>query len=100
MDFVLASASPRRFELLQQVGARFTVQVSEVQEVIDPALDVQAIVQSLAWQKAKAVADTRQDGIVLGADTIVVSEGVILGKPKTKEEAKEMLIRELAQWFA
>ena len=98
MDFVLASASPRRFELLQQVGAKFTVQVSEVQEVIDPALDVQATVQSLAWQKAKAVAATLQDGIVLGADTIVVSEGVILGKPKTKEEAKEMLTSLSGKW--
>ncbi|MBR6755479.1 MAG: septum formation inhibitor Maf [Peptococcaceae bacterium] len=98
MDFVLASASPRRFELLQQVGAKFTVQVSEVQEVIDPALDVQETVQSLAWQKAKAVAATLQDGIVLGADTIVVSEGVILGKPKTKEEAKEMLTSLSGKW--
>lgn len=98
MDFVLASASPRRFELLQQVGAKFIVQISEVQEIIDFTLDVKTIVQSLAWQKAKAVAETREEGIILGADTIVVSEGKILGKPKNKEEAKEMLTSLSGKW--
>ncbi|ASS74941.1 septum formation protein Maf [Tumebacillus algifaecis] len=88
---VLASGSPRRKELLAGLGLSFEVKVSEVDETFELGLDPTEIVQELAYKKAKAVANSLSHGLVLGADTIVVSEGVILGKPVDVEDAKRML---------
>lgn len=92
---VLASASPRRRELLAQIGWEFEVQPSTVEEKImsdDPVI----VVQDLSRQKACDVAEKRRkiqekEEWVLGADTIVVYQGKILGKPKNEEDAKNML---------
>ena len=94
---VLASASPRRRELLEQIGLPFTVEVSSVEEVITKTVP-QEVVMELAAQKAAAVKKNQsKDTVVIGADTIVVygsAEGErILGKPKSEEEAFEMLSR-------
>ncbi|WP_216828804.1 Maf family protein [Alkalihalobacterium elongatum] len=89
--FILASGSPRRKELLEQAQISFTIQTSDVDETIDPALSPDELVQSLALQKAEAVFEQNQHAVVLGADTIVVLDGQVLGKPNDREHAKEML---------
>lgn len=94
---ILASASPRRKELLEQIGLPFTVAVSSVEEVITKTVP-QEVVMELSAQKAMDVKkQQKEDCIVIGADTIVVYDdgngGNILGKPKSEEEAFEMLNR-------
>lgn len=91
-QLILASGSPRRKEILQQVGLSFEVVKSQVEEVItktDPA----EIVMELSLQKAKDVAKhcDLETSIVLGADTVVAYQGNILGKPKDEEDAMRML---------
>lgn len=89
-QIVLASASPRRRELLAQAGIVFTVKASDAEEVVtENAPD--KIVKELAFLKAKAVAEREEDALVIGADTIVAAEGNILGKPHSREEAFSML---------
>jgi len=88
---VLASGSPRRKELLASLGLSFEIQVSDVDETIEHGADPVQIVQELAYRKAQAVANDLQNAMVLGADTIVVQDGVILGKPTDAEDAKRML---------
>lgn len=92
---VLASASPRRKELLEQIGICFTVEVSSIEEVITKTIP-QEVVMELATQKAADVKkNLKEEAVVIGADTIVVynsEEGErILGKPKSEEEAFQML---------
>ena len=90
-DIILASASPRRTELLSTAGIECTVKVADVEEKIDDGLTPAEVVRSLALQKAQAVADKNPEAIVIGADTIVVLDDVILGKPQSEENAVEML---------
>ena len=87
MGIILASQSPRRKELLELAGIEHRVVVSAVDEVMDADLDVAGQVQDLAIQKACAVADLFESETVIGADTIVVCDGKILGKPKNEEDA-------------
>ena len=88
---ILASASPRRRELLLQIDIDPAVIPSSVEEVISD-VSPEEIVKSLSRQKARDVAGAFSDGeIIIGADTIVVSGGKILGKPHTHEEAAEMI---------
>ena len=96
-QIVLASASPRRRELLAQAGIVFTVKASDAEEVVtENAPD--KIVKELAFLKAKAVAEREEDALVIGADTIVAAEGNILGKPHSREEAFSMLSRYIQAW--
>jgi septum formation protein len=91
--FILASASPRRVELLNQVGLEFDIIPSNIEEIIDNNDSPSEIVKKLSKQKASDVAgkiNTSGKCYVIGADTIVVSDK-ILGKPATKEEAFSML---------
>ncbi|ANB59917.1 Maf family protein [Anoxybacteroides amylolyticum] len=90
-QLILASSSPRRRQLLEMAGLRFDVLVSEIDEQIQSNESPEQIVQTLAVQKAKAVQPTNPNAYIIGADTIVVYNGQILGKPKTTEEAHEML---------
>ena len=90
-DFILASASPRRKELLEQAGYKFEIIPSDFEESVPEGLAPKDIVEGLAYQKALDVYSMRPDRIVLGADTIVCFDGEILGKPKDKEDAKRML---------
>ena len=98
MKLILASASPRRRELLTPVGVSFVIEVSDVEEVLDDTLSLELQVQSLALQKAQAVAAQHKDGLVLGADTVVVDAGSLLGKPQNTEEAAEMLRSLSGKW--
>lgn len=92
MKLILASGSPRRAELLERMGLTFTVQPSNTEEVLEPGLSPQQEVMSLSLQKAKAVYDTLESqAVVLSADTVVVLDDYILGKPRDAEDAKTML---------
>ncbi|WP_203361600.1 Maf family protein [Bacillus sp. REN10] len=88
---ILASGSPRRKELLQKIGLPFTVVVSDVDETISHPMSSEEIVMQLASRKAYAVAKDHEQDVVIGADTIVVLDGEILGKPQDRNDAKRML---------
>lgn len=90
-EIILASASPRRKELLETAGIDFSVKVADVEEIIEEGLTPDRVVMSLALQKAKAVAQSNPDSVVIGADTVVVLDNTILGKPESEEHAVEML---------
>lgn len=97
MKIILASGSPRRKELLKLITPNFEVIVSKVDEILEDKLNLKEQVERLSYIKAKSVYDkTEKDRIVIGADTIVVKNGKIYGKPKDKENAKEM-IKELLE---
>ncbi|WP_183814627.1 Maf family protein [Tunturibacter empetritectus] len=95
---ILASGSPRRHELLMQAGLTFTAEAANLNEDLLPNEAAAAYVQRLAEEKAQAVwnayraSDTAEDPlVVLGADTCVVVEGQILGKPTDSADARRML---------
>jgi septum formation protein len=90
---ILASSSPRRKELLQSLGLKFEVAVKPVSEEVTAAMDPGAVVEMLSLRKAQAVARTREHGLVIGSDTVVVHNGEILGKPENAQHAKEMLVK-------
>ena len=90
---ILASASPRRQELLTQIGLSFEVCPSEWEEVTDKELPVE-VVQEVSFHKDMEVYErnvTEEGTVVIGADTIVACGGQVLGKPGTRERAEEML---------
>ena len=91
MEVVLASASPRRSELLHTILPRFRVIPAAGEEKADLSLPPEEIVKSLARAKAREVASAEKDALVIGADTIVYFEGKVLGKPKDEEDAARML---------
>ena len=101
LQVVLASGSPRRRELLRDAGVKFIVRPSEIQEklTVDQLADPPATAQKLAEQKAGAVVqELLAEGcegmvMVIGADTIVVCEGEIFGKPRNLDDGKRMLRR-------
>lgn len=97
IKIILASASPRRKELLRQIGVKFDVMVSDKETDIDSTDPVKAC-EKQAMQKAldieeKAALKYREDYIIIAADTIVALEDTILGKPKDKEDARLMIER-------
>jgi septum formation protein len=90
---ILASRSPRRQALLQRLGVLFEVATADIDESQHPGELPTALVQRLALEKALAVAARFPDRPVLGADTIVVLDGEVLGKPADADEATTMLRR-------
>ena len=90
---VLASRSPRRAELLAAAGISFEVLAADIDESVQPGEAPAAYVERLAVEKAAAVLALRPDATVLGADTTVVVDGQILGKPADEREAADMLRR-------
>lgn len=88
---ILASSSPRRIELLKQIGINPQVIKSQIEETIREFEIPEQVAMSLAFRKAYGVALNENQGIFIGADTIVVFEDEILGKPKDKEDAFFML---------
>lgn len=98
---ILGSASPRRRELLSQIGVEFEVRVSDKEEIYKSSIP-EEIVKELSLMKAENVAsdlleniadDSIKDTVVIGADTIVVLDDEILGKPSDEEDAVRMLTR-------
>jgi len=90
-EIVLASASPRRVELLGALGLRFDIMPSNEDETDDGDLSPECLVERLARRKAAAVAKIRPSATVIGADTVVVHKDRIMGKPTGAEDAKSML---------
>ena len=91
MNIILASASPRRKEILENANVKFDVVKSTINEVIlDQELPSQ-VVMRLAFEKCMDIASKNENDLVIGADTIVVLDDIILGKPKDKEDAMSMI---------
>ena len=89
---ILASASPRRKELLERIGLKFEVEPSNYVEDIHSGAKPHELAQKISLEKAKAVANKhKKNAIIIAADTFIVCEGEILGKPHTENEAKKML---------
>lgn len=97
MKIILGSASPRRRELLSQIGLDFEIVVSDVEEKVTSSVPYEVVEELSAqkaegvWQLVKEQAVSDNEVLVIGADTIVACDGQILGKPKDAEEAMGML---------
>lgn len=92
MELILASQSPRRKEILSLLDIPFKIMVSDADESVDLSLPPYFIAESLSLKKAIAVSkNINTDALIIGADTIVVIDGRILGKPKDEEDARIML---------
>ena len=92
MNIILASASPRRRELLERMGLRFSVCTADHDETMDLSADPEAEVRRVSELKARAVEQLcEKEDLIIAADTIVVCQGKILGKPADEAEAYEML---------
>ena len=89
--FILASASPRRKEILENAGFDFEIIVSDVDENITEDLSPSETVEELAKRKALAVWEENKNAVVFGCDTVVAIDGKILGKPIDDEEAFAMI---------
>ncbi|PKG21693.1 Maf family protein [Niallia nealsonii] len=88
---ILASSSPRRKELLEDLRISFEVSSSNVDESFDASLFPEEIVMDLAKRKAESIVSDKENSYILGADTIVYYKGNVLGKPQSKEQAYSML---------
>ena len=93
MNIILASASPRRRELLERIGiTRFTVAAPNVDESVEPGLSPADIVETLSLRKARAAAENfGPNDLIIAADTVVALDGAVLGKPRDEDDAFAML---------
>ncbi len=91
VPLILASASPRRKELLANLGLNIKIKVSQVDETMEEDIPPAQQVEKLAERKAAAVASETAEGLVIGADTLVVLAGKPLGKPANRQEAVQMI---------
>jgi septum formation protein len=91
-EIILASASPRRKELLELIGLQFKVDPGDYKEDMNLKLSPHELARALSLEKAKSVAGQYDNAIIIAADTFVIMRGQILGKPHTEEEAKKMLV--------
>ncbi len=91
IPIILASKSPRRKKLLKQIGLKFRIAIFEVEENLSQNLSPSKLVQRLAKEKLEAAKSEIKNSIIITADTIVVLNGEILGKPRTEKEAIAML---------
>ena len=88
---ILASASPRRKEILEKTGLKFKVDASDYEEEINYSLRPHELARFLSREKAKAIVNKYTNALIIAADTFIVFKDKILGKPHTEEEAKRML---------
>ncbi|EOH91317.1 Maf family protein [Enterococcus pallens] len=91
MAVILASQSPRRKELLSWLIPEFTIQPADVDEEIKAEHTPKEYVQEMARQKAAVIAENHPEDLIIASDTVVVLEDKILGKPKNRQQAYEML---------
>lgn len=89
--FIVASASPRRKELLSNLGFDFEVIPSDADETLPEDISASEAVEELSKRKAQSVFEENTDAVVLGCDTVVALDGKILGKPSDEKDAEEML---------
>jgi septum formation protein len=90
--FILASASPRRADLLRQCGVKFQIAATGVREIEEKHLSAGETARINAWRKARAAAKKHPGAVVLGVDTVVALGAALLGKPSTLKEAEQMLL--------
>lgn len=88
---ILASASPRRRELLAKIGLEFDIEPGNHEEIIDSKMEPAELAKALSLEKATLIARKHHDAVIIAADTFIVFEGRILGKPGTEAKASEML---------
>jgi len=88
---VLASSSPRRKKMLEEIGLKFIVFPSNYEEIINEKLAPSKLAERLSLEKAKTVSEKFKHSIIIGADTFIVCNGKILGKPKNGKDARKML---------
>ena len=88
---ILASQSPRRRELLEKCGIPFICEPADIDETITEGNDLSDEIRRLSRRKAEAVLALHPDAVVIGSDTIVAIDGKVLGKPRDRSEAKQML---------
>ena len=88
---ILASKSPRRAEILRMIGVNFKVAPSKIEEEINPKIEQNEIAINISKAKAETISHKYPNDIIIGADTIVVLNEEIFGKPKDKNESKKML---------
>src|SRR4030043_132770 len=88
---ILASGSPRRKELLEKIGLKFEVESSNYEEDIYPGLQPHDVAQKISLKKAGIVASKHKNVVIIAADTFIVFDGQILGKPSTANESRKML---------
>ncbi len=91
MEIILASASPRRRELLGLVTEQFQCVPADIDETVPESISADDSAEYLACLKAEHIAASRPDSIVIGCDTVVVNDGEVYGKPSSEEEAFRML---------
>ncbi len=91
-EIILASASPRRKELLELIGLQFKIDPGDHKEDMNLKLSPHELARALSLEKAKSVAGKYNNAIIIAADTFVIIKGQLLGKPHTEEEAKRMLV--------
>ncbi len=91
MDVILASASPRRKEILKYLYPEFRVIPSNIREVVPHNLEVENCPEYLAYEKTKFVAAGYRNSLVIGCDTAVITDGTILNKPKDTSDARKMM---------
>jgi septum formation protein len=90
-QIILASQSPRRKKLLEQIGLKIKVVPSNIDEKLNPRLKPKGQAEELSLEKVQTIAEKYTDAIIIGADTLVDINGDILGKPKNLEEARRMI---------
>jgi septum formation protein len=90
-QIILASASPRRHEILRKAGLKFTVDESDVEERVDAGMNPHELAKYLSRIKARDVARRHRNALVIAADTLVISGRAIFGKPAGEEQARQML---------
>lgn len=88
---ILVSASPRRKQILQEAGFRFEVVSTPVDESFGPDIPAEKVPEMLARRKVEAFGNEDPEQIIIGADTVVVVNGIILNKPENRQQAVEML---------
>lgn len=88
---ILASQSPRRREILEKCGISFTVEPADLDESINDSRPLQEEIMRLAERKAESVLQRHPDAVVIGSDTVVTIDHRVLGKPKDKQQAHDML---------
>lgn len=88
---ILASASPRRKELLEQIGIEFQIETVKVEEVLSKDSTIEEAIAAIAYTKALPVFKSHEDCVVIGADTLVYLDGKVLGKPHDEQTAMDML---------
>jgi septum formation protein len=97
---VLASGSPRREQLLRQLGLTFTVDPSGCAEEANPGLPPHELARSLSVEKARAAAPRYPDAVIIAADTFGVFEDRVVGKPEDAKEAREILAMLCGRWHS